>query len=74
MLEIRRRYDGNNWETIAYYEDGQFRGDQDFVQAFAYLEGAPVEDILQQFDAPNTLAVRPEGAPDADATAIPDEQ
>jgi len=74
MLEIRRRYNTNDWETIAYYEDGEFRGDSDFVEAFKSLEGAPEDTILEEFDGPNTLAVRPEDAPDADATAIPDEQ
>lgn len=74
MLEIKRRYDGNNWETIAHYEDGEFRGDTDCVESFDWLEGHDEEQILEEIDGPDLLAVRPKDAPEADTNAVPDEQ
>lgn len=59
MLLIQRRYNGNDWEHIATYEDGEFEGDQDFVDGFSWMEGADEEIIMEELDGPDLLAVRP---------------
>jgi hypothetical protein len=59
-LEIKRRYNFDEWEPIAKYRDGEFEGDDDFLDSFGHLEGRDEEAIMERFDGPNLLAMRPE--------------
>lgn len=59
-LKIKRRYNFDDWELIAEHRDGQFEGDEDFLEHFAWLEGEDEETIMNELDGPNLIAVRPE--------------
>lgn len=59
-IQVKRRYNFDEWEPIAEYRDGEFEGDDDFLDAFGHLEGRDGEAILERFDGPNLLAMRPE--------------
>lgn len=58
MLQIKRRYNFDQWEPIANYRDGEFEGDDDFVEAFGHLEGRPEEDIIETLTGANMLVER----------------
>jgi len=61
-VKIKRRYNFDEWELIATYEDGTFSGDEDFLKSFNWLEGASEAEILDEFNGPNLLAVRSQSA------------
>lgn len=55
-LEIRRRYNFDEWELIAEYDGEEFTGDEDFLDAFRSLEGEDEEEVIEEFDGPNLIA------------------
>jgi hypothetical protein len=58
MIVIERRFNENEFERIAVYQDGELTGDDDFVESFGYLFEGEVDEstILQRFSGPNLRA------------------
>lgn len=84
MIVIERRFNGNEFERVAVYKDGELTGDDDFVESFGYIFDGEVQEstVLQQFSGPNLIAsVQDEseageserGAPDQDRIDRPGE-
>lgn len=71
MIVIQRRYNGNEFEQIALYQDGELTGDDDFLESFGYMFEGDIDEsaILQQFSGPNLVASVPtEDKTDSEST------
>ena len=62
MLIILKRTDTGLDEEVGRYEDGEFSGDENLVEGFAWAEGRDEERIMEIFSGPHHVAVRPDGA------------